>query len=74
MTQVSNKGRDTFSIPMPSRRQTLMLVGFATIGGGSALNWDWLRSLRCHVRAGTVHAWRFCLLRQERSGVEAEHI
>ncbi|SFE51961.1 hypothetical protein SAMN04488523_10812 [Sulfitobacter brevis] len=45
MTQVSNKGRDTFSIPMPSRRQTLMLVGFATIGGGSALNWDWLTAV-----------------------------
>ena len=73
MTQVSNKGRDTFSIPMPSRRQTLMLVGFAYRRRLSSLD-PQPRSLRCHVRAGTVHAWRFCLLRQERSGVEAEHI
>lgn len=31
-----------FAIPMPSRRQALMLAGFAAIGGGAAFNWDWL--------------------------------
>ena len=32
-------------IPMPSLRQTLMLAGFAAIGGGAALNWDWLTAV-----------------------------
>ncbi|UWR32313.1 hypothetical protein K3759_10080 [Sulfitobacter sp. W027] len=30
---------------MPARRQTLMLTGFAAIGGGAALNWEWLSAM-----------------------------
>ncbi|MEQ5825764.1 hypothetical protein J3456_00170 [Sulfitobacter sp. NFXS29] len=45
MTQISNNDRPASAIPMPSRRQTLMLTGFAAIGGGAALNWDWLTAV-----------------------------
>ncbi|AYE87219.1 hypothetical protein B5M07_14455 [Sulfitobacter sp. D7] len=45
MTQISNNDRPASAIPMPSRRQSLMLTGFAAIGGGTALNWDWLTAV-----------------------------
>lgn len=45
MSQFAKETRPSFAFPMPSRRQTLMLTGFATIGGGVALNWDWLAAV-----------------------------
>jgi hypothetical protein len=45
VTQISKETRPSFAFPMPSRRQTLMLTGFAAIGGGAALNWDWLTAV-----------------------------
>jgi hypothetical protein len=45
VTQISNNDRSASAIPVPSRRQTLMLTGFAAIGGGAALNWDWLTAV-----------------------------
>jgi len=40
VTQLSKANRPSFAIPTPARRQTLMLTGFAAIGGGAALNWS----------------------------------
>jgi len=45
VTQISNNDRSASAIPVPSRRQTLMLTGFAAISGGAALNWDWLTAV-----------------------------
>ncbi len=45
VTQLSKANRPSFAIPMPARRQTLMLTGFAAIGGGAALNWEWLTAV-----------------------------
>ena len=45
MIQISKETRFSFAFSMPSRRQTLMLTGFAAIGGGAALNWDWLTAV-----------------------------
>ncbi len=45
MTQFSKANRPSIGITMPSRRQILMLTGFAAIGGGAALNWEWLTSV-----------------------------
>ena len=78
VTQTSKANRPSFAIPMPARRQTLMLTGFAAIGGGAALNWDWLTAVGAaplllslaHVRFGAVHARRLWL-RQKRSGGKA---
>jgi len=45
VSQFSKANRPSFAIPMPARRQTLMLAGFAAIGGGAALNWEWLSAM-----------------------------
>ena len=45
MTHFVKANRPSFAITMPSRRQILMLTGFAAIGGGAALNWEWLTAV-----------------------------
>ena len=45
MTHFAKANRPSFAITMPSRRQILMLTGFAAIGGGAALNWEWLTAV-----------------------------
>ncbi|RKF15336.1 hypothetical protein D6850_10985 [Roseovarius spongiae] len=37
--------KDRKTLPMPSRRRTLMLAGMAVTAGGMALNWDWLTAM-----------------------------
>ena len=80
MTHFAKANRPSFAITMPSRRQILMLTGFAAIGGGAALNWEWLtalapqsRPLCRHVRPRAVHARRLWL-RQKRSGGKTGHL
>ncbi len=45
MTDLPKDQQGSFLLPMLPRRQSLMVAGFAAIGGGAALNWDWLTAV-----------------------------
>lgn len=45
MSDLSHDRKTAIAIPLPSRRQTLMLAGVTAAAGGAALNWGWLTAM-----------------------------